>query len=107
MDILTTTDPEYKSLVEANERVVIKFFADWCGSCKLMAPKYKRLASDERFAGVSFVESNAEENPELRKWAGVSNLPYFVTIKSGQVLKGDATSKVELVEEMLQELLNA
>ncbi|MBI3141739.1 MAG: thioredoxin family protein [Bacteroidetes bacterium] len=107
MDIIITTDADYQKLIDTNERVAIKFFADWCGSCKLIAPKYKRLAHDERFAGIHFLESNAEENPELRKWAGVSNLPYFVTIHNGKLLKGDATSKVELVEEMLTDLIQA
>jgi len=52
-----------------------------------------------------FLDINAEENPEARKFGGVTNLPYFVVIKDGKVLSSDTTAKEEGVEKMIA-LLN-
>jgi len=104
MAVTLLTDGDFKSNIEQHDKVVVKYYADWCGSCKLFAPKFKRLSGDERFAGVEFVEVNAEESPEARKAAGVDNLPFIATFKNGQLLKGESTSKEEFVVGMLEEL---
>ncbi len=87
-----------------DKKVIVKYFADWCGSCKLFAPKFKRLSGDERFAGIEFLELNAEENPEARKMAGVDSLPFFAIFKNGELVEGSATSKEEVVVAMLEKL---
>jgi thiol-disulfide isomerase/thioredoxin len=102
VDVLTDTD--FQSYVSGSSKVVVKYFADWCGTCKLMAPKYKRLSGDERFTGIAFAEVNAEQNPEARKIAGVNNLPFIAIFRDGKLVKGDATSKEENVVAMLNEL---
>jgi thiol-disulfide isomerase/thioredoxin len=104
MAVRLLTDVDFKSNIERHDKVIVKYFADWCGSCKLFAPKFKRLSGDERFTGVEFVEVNAEESPEARKAAGVDNLPFFATFKNGRLVKGESTSKEEFVVGMLEEL---
>lgn len=104
MAVQQLTDQDFKSTIESDEKVIIKYFADWCGSCKLIAPKYKRLSDDERFSGITFLDINAEENDEARKAAGVDNLPFFATFQNGKLVEGSATSKVDKVEELLQKL---
>lgn len=85
--------------------VVVKYYADWCGACRLFSPKFRKMADDARFAGVQFLDVNAETSPEARKLAGVSNLPFFATFKNGQLVKGDFTAKPEQVEAMVAALL--
>lgn len=104
MAVILLTDADFKKILETNNQVIVKYFADWCGSCKLIAPKFKRLSGDERFTGTVFVEINAEENDEARKLANVDNLPFFATFKNGSLLAGSATSKEEVVVSMLNEL---
>jgi thioredoxin 1 len=87
-----------------DKKVIVKYFADWCGSCKLFAPKFKRLSGDERFTGIEFLEVNAEENPEARKMAGVDSLPFFAIFNNGVLVEGSATSKEEAVVAMLEKL---
>ena len=83
---------------------MVKYYAGWCGSCKLFAPKYRRLSCDERFDGVTFLDINAEENQEARKMAGVDNLPFFATFKNGVLVDAKATSKEEQLVEMISNL---
>jgi len=104
MAVTLHTDSDFAQALQANEKVIVKYFADWCGSCKLFAPKFKRLSNDERFAGIAFLEVNAEVSPEARKLAGVDNLPFFATFKNGQLIAAQSTSKEENVVELLNAL---
>lgn len=104
MAVVELTDADFQNSIGNHEKVVVKYFADWCGSCKLFAPKFKRLSGEERFKGIEFAEVNAEQNPEARKAAGVDNLPFIATFRNGQLLKGESTSKEDFVLGMIEEL---
>jgi thiol-disulfide isomerase/thioredoxin len=104
MSVIKSTDADFKELINKNEKVVVKYYADWCGSCRLFSPKYNRLANDEKFAGIIFLDVNAEQNPEARKIAGVSNLPYFAIFMNGNLIEAATTSKEEYIIELLEKL---
>ena len=104
MSVQVSTDNDFQEVINSNDKVVVKYYANWCGSCKLFAPKYKRLANEERFAGVTFLDVNAEESPEARKAAGVNSLPFFAVFKDGKLLEGAATSLEPKVVEMIESL---
>lgn len=104
MTVKEVDDKQFQEELKNNPKVIVKFYADWCGSCKLFAPKYKRLAQSEEYQDFTFLNINAEENPEARKWAGVSNLPYFAVAKEGQLVDGDFTAKEEGVKKLIEKL---
>lgn len=104
MEVVDITDDTLKSELEGNEKVVIKFYADWCGSCRLFNPKFKRLAKDERFDGIKFLNINAETNPEARTLAGISNLPSFSIFDKGQLKETIFTAKEEAVVDLINKL---
>lgn len=104
MAVELITDAEFAQVLKQNDKVVVKYFADWCGSCRLFAPKYKRLSGDERFSEITFLDVNAEKNPEARRMAGVSSLPYFAIFKGGQYMEGTCTSKEDVVLDLLNKL---
>lgn len=101
---IIANDQNFNELLSEHPRVVVKYYADWCGSCKLFAPKFRRLADDSRFEGVAFLDVNAEQNPEARKIAGVNNLPFFATFQEGKLVTGEATSKEDNVVAMIENL---
>jgi thiol-disulfide isomerase/thioredoxin len=101
MAVTTLNDPEFAAKIAAPGTVVVKYFADWCGSCKLFAPKFRRISEESGMEGVSFVEVNAETSPEARKAAGVSNLPFVAVFKDGALVEGAATNKEDLVKEFI------
>lgn len=104
MSIQLVTDSDFNEALSSNDKVVVKYFANWCGSCKLFSPKYKRISSDERFSDVVFLDVNAEENPEARKLAEVNSLPFFAVFKEGKLVEGAATSLESKVVEMIERL---
>ncbi|NBG66503.1 thioredoxin family protein [Acidiluteibacter ferrifornacis] len=104
MAVEKITDQSWEENVSNKENVIVKYYADWCGSCKLFAPKFKRLSNDEKYASVSFLEVNAEENEVARAAAGVDNLPFFAIFKNGKLVEGTATSKEEVVVSLIEKL---
>ncbi len=104
MATIKSTDSDFNQHISKNEKVIVKFYADWCGTCKLFAPKFRRLSEDNRFKHIVFLDVNAEENEKARKVAGVDNLPFFATFRNGQLVEASATSKEETVVAMLEKL---
>jgi thioredoxin 1 len=98
-------DTEFNNIINSSDKVVVKYFANWCGTCRLFAPKYARISEKEEFKGIRFLDINAEENPVARQFAGVSNLPFFAVIKNGQLLAADTSAKEEGVENLVRKLL--
>lgn len=106
MAVIVSTDKDFNQHISNNEKVIVKYYADWCGTCKLFAPKFRRFSDDEQFKDIVFLDVNAEENENARKLAGVDNLPFFAIFKNGQLLEASATSKEETVVAMLEKLIN-
>lgn len=102
--VQVSTDTDFEKLISSNNKVVVKYYADWCGSCKLFAPKFKRHSNDEANSDVVFLEVNAEENETARKLGGVDNLPFLASFKNGALLEGTATSKEEYLQKMIDDL---
>ncbi len=84
--------------------MVVKYYADWCGNCRLFAPKYKRMSDDDAFTNVAFLDVNAEQNPEARKLANVTNLPFFAIFQDGKLVDSVAASKEEAVRDLIHKL---
>lgn len=104
MAVVTSTDADFSSIISGNSKVIVKYYADWCGNCKLISPKFRRLSDDERFQGIVFLDVNAEENEEARKVANVDNLPFFALFRDGELIQGKAASKEEAIITMLEGL---
>jgi thiol-disulfide isomerase/thioredoxin len=103
--VKTITDIDFKTELDSNENVAIKFYADWCGTCRLISPKFKKMSEQDNYANISFIEVNAETNPEARKWASVTNLPFFAVVKNGEIVEASSAGKEEKILELLEKLV--
>lgn len=104
MAVKVVNDTEFKEVLANNPKVVVKYYADWCGNCKLFAPKYKRVSNEEENADMVFLDINAEENPEARKAAGVDNLPFLAVFKDGELVEGSASNKEDYLRSIMAKL---
>ena len=78
-------DPQsFREIVrDARVPVLVDFWADWCGPCKMVAPEVERTAAD--MAGRALVlKVDTESHPELAAEFGVQGIPNFVVLKAGQ-----------------------
>jgi len=88
-------------IIAENDTVFVQFSATWCGNCRIMKPKFKKLASENE--SIPFVMVDAEKFPESRKLATVDNLPTFASFKGGQFLNQVQTNKFEVLKEFVDE----
>lgn len=73
-------------VLKSNKAVLIDFYADWCGPCKMSAPHVEALA-EEKADVLKVAKVNIDESPELATKYGIMSIPTFVLVKDGQVLK--------------------
>ncbi len=91
-------------IISNNETVIVQYSASWCGNCRIMKPKFKKLASENET--VEFLMVDAEKYPESRKMATVDNLPTFATFKNGIFINQVQTNKFDLLKELVDEVTN-
>ena len=88
-----------QDVIAQNNKVIVQFSAGWCGNCRIMKPKFKRMSGEHD--DITFVIIDAEKNPESRKLANVSNLPTFAAFQNGTLLDQTQTNKVEVLAELV------
>lgn len=93
-----------QNLIKENEKVVVQYGATWCGNCRIMKPKMKRLSND--YEGITFLYVDAEKLPESRKLASVTNLPTFATFSGGSLVNQIQTNKEEALKTLIDEIAN-
>lgn len=90
-------------VVADNKTVIVQYSATWCGNCRIMKPKFKKLAKENE--EIVFMIVDAENNPESRKLADVSNLPTFATFVDGKLINQVQTNKFEVLKDLVAEVL--
>lgn len=100
--VVELKDDSLQQLVAEEQNVVVQFSAGWCGNCRLMKPKFKKLASETE--DLKFVIVDAEKFPESRKMANVDNLPTFATFKDGNLVNQVQTNKFEQLKNLVNEV---
>jgi len=81
---------------------VLKFYADWCGPCKVLEPKVMAVAEK---TGVEVQHVNVDAEPEMAKKYGVRSIPYLVALKDDTLVATMVGSKSQSeVEEFFAKL---
>ena len=96
------TEDNLQAIIAENTKVVVQYSATWCGNCRIMKPKMKKLAAE--YPNISFVVADAEKFPESRSLATVDNLPTFATFKDGAFVNQVQTNKFDVLKTLVDEI---
>ena len=103
MELKINSENFEKEVLNSNKPVLIDFYADWCGPCKMMAPIVKELA--EELQGKAKVgKINVDENQDLAMEYNVMSIPTLLIFKNGKEFKRfvGVRDKHELLKELNQ-----
>lgn len=99
--VIAVTNETFKNeVLDSNQKVVIDFYADWCGPCKVFSPIFEKVSQE--LEDVKFVRVNVDEEPELANKYMAYSIPYIVVIENGEVVNSH-TGLVD--EEALKQLI--
>ena len=81
-DILTVTDSEFEAQAKAHPYLLLDFWAEWCGPCRLIAPVLEELAGEYKDR-VTVGKCNVDENRQTAARFGIRSIPTILLFRNG------------------------
>lgn len=98
--IKLTTGNFEQEVLRSNQTVLVDFYADWCGPCKMMSPVIDEIAEER--TDIKVGKLNVDEEMEIAQKYGVMSIPTFIVFKNGEAVQKDMGAKPKAaVLEML------
>lgn len=100
--VTNLTETTFDEVVSGTtEPVIVDFWAEWCGPCKMVAPILDEIAEEQEGA-VKITKLNVDENPSVAQRFGVMSIPTMLVFRNGEVDKRivGAKGKAQLIEEL-------
>lgn len=97
MEIIHANETSFNNLINQG-KVLVDFFATWCGPCKMLSPVLEELASDR--SDTKIIKVDVDECPNIAKQFGVMSIPTLILMENGQIKdkKIGFQSKEEITE---------
>ena len=86
MSVISVNSENFeKEVLQADETVLVDFWAEWCGPCKMLSPVVDQVAEEN--AGVKVCKVNVDDEDELAQQFGVMSIPFVAVFKDGNLTK--------------------
>lgn len=102
MSVLKITSENFEEeVLKSDKKVLIDFYADWCGPCKMMSPIIDQIA-EEKAEQIKVGKVNVDENQDLAMEYDVMSIPTIIIVNNGEVEKTfiGVTDKNEIIEAL-------
>lgn len=98
---LEVTDAGFDELLNSDKPIVLDFWAEWCGPCRMVGPIVDELATEYE-GRVTIGKVDVDNNDEITSKYGIRNIPTILFIKNGEVVDKQvgAAQKALLVEKV-------
>jgi thioredoxin 1 len=90
--------------IPQDKKVVIDFFAEWCGPCKKIAPSYLELS--KKYKDIEFLKCNVDESLSLSEEFNINALPTFVFVNNGKVVNTMEGANINGLKDSVESLNN-
>jgi len=84
MSILKINSENFASVKNSEKPVLLDFYADWCGPCRMVAPLVEEIANENPQYLVAKI--NIDDSPELAQEFGIVSIPTLIVMKNGEVV---------------------
>jgi thioredoxin 1 len=86
MAVLKVNKDIFETQVKTSEKtVLVDFYADWCGPCRMVSPIVDEIA--EEYPVILVCKVNVDENPDLASEFGIVSIPTLIVMKNGEVVE--------------------
>lgn len=91
MSVLSVSKNNFESVKNSDKPVLLDFYADWCGPCRMVSPLVDEIAEENPQYLVGKI--NVDEEPELAQTFGVVSIPTLIVMKGGKVVSQSAGAR--------------